>query len=145
MKLLAEGEKFADFQLRTVDNSFGSWFAFDEQRAKRRRHRPMSKTSIAVWVGLYPTVVILTLAAVPAEDADVDRDAHRKPVVQLRDQLRDDALLRESAAEALAASAAGCARGANELARASPPSSHVNLEFWVVVFYLVTRVFWHLP
>ena len=29
-ELLAEGEKFSDFHLRTVDNSFGSWFAFDE-------------------------------------------------------------------------------------------------------------------
>ncbi len=29
--LLAEGEKFADFHSRTIDNSFGSWFAFDEQ------------------------------------------------------------------------------------------------------------------
>ena len=63
-QLLAEGEKFADFKSRTIDNSFGSWFAFDE-------HGPDSpppseiKTSIAVWVGLYPTVVLLSLLLWP--------------------------------------------------------------------------------
>ena len=29
-ELLAEGEKFSDYHLRTIDNSFGNWFAFDE-------------------------------------------------------------------------------------------------------------------
>jgi hypothetical protein len=29
-RLLEEGNKFQDFKLRTVDNSFGSWFAFDD-------------------------------------------------------------------------------------------------------------------
>ena len=57
-------QKFHDFKLRTVDNSFGSWFAFDE---KGNEAPPPSdtKTSIAVWVGLYPTVVLLTLALSP--------------------------------------------------------------------------------
>lgn len=64
--LLAEGRQFSDFSSRTVDNSFGSWFAFDEQGAEAK---PPSgtKTSIAVWVGLYPTVVILTLALSPLQ------------------------------------------------------------------------------
>ena len=35
-QLLAEGEKFADYHLRTIDNSFGNWFAFDEHGARRR-------------------------------------------------------------------------------------------------------------
>ena len=30
-RLLEEGKKFNDFKLRTVDNSFGSWFAFDDK------------------------------------------------------------------------------------------------------------------
>ncbi|MCZ4549363.1 antibiotic biosynthesis monooxygenase [Gordonia rubripertincta] len=64
--LLDEGKKFDDFELRTIDNSFGSWFAFDD---KGHEAPPPSdfKTSIAVWVGLYPTVVLLTLALSPLE------------------------------------------------------------------------------
>ena len=63
-ELLAEGKKFSDFQLRTIDNSFGSWFAFDEHGAEAPPPSE-TKTSIAVWVGLYPTVVLLTLALSP--------------------------------------------------------------------------------
>lgn len=61
-ELLAEGEKFSDFELRTIDSSFGSWFAFDENRNETPSD---TKTAIAVWVGLYPTVVLLTLALSP--------------------------------------------------------------------------------
>lgn len=63
-ELLAEGEKFNDFELRTIDNSFGSWFAFDEN-GNEAPPPSDTKTSIAVWVGLYPTVVFLTLALSP--------------------------------------------------------------------------------
>ncbi|MGW3008891.1 antibiotic biosynthesis monooxygenase [Streptomyces sp. NPDC001219] len=64
-EVLAEGAKFHDFRMRTIDNSFGSWFAFEENG---RQAPPPSetKTSVAVWVGLYPTVVLLTLALSPA-------------------------------------------------------------------------------
>ncbi|CAN5688921.1 hypothetical protein BH10ACT9_BH10ACT9_54300 [soil metagenome] len=62
--LLAEGKRFSEFSSRTIDNSFGSWFAFDEQRAESPPPSE-TKTSIAVWVGLYPTVVILTLLLSP--------------------------------------------------------------------------------
>ncbi|MFJ7775862.1 antibiotic biosynthesis monooxygenase [Streptomyces yangpuensis] len=63
-EVLAEGKRFSDFKLRTIDNSFGSWFAFEENG---RELPPPSetKTAIAVWVGLYPTVVLLTLALHP--------------------------------------------------------------------------------
>ncbi|MFD4141054.1 MULTISPECIES: antibiotic biosynthesis monooxygenase [unclassified Streptomyces] len=63
-KLLAEGAKFNDFKLRTVDNSFGSWFAF-EDNGKQAPPPSETRTAIAVWVGLYPTVVLLTLALSP--------------------------------------------------------------------------------
>ncbi|MDX2675471.1 antibiotic biosynthesis monooxygenase [Streptomyces sp. NY05-11A] len=65
-EMLAEGAKFSDFRLRTIDNSFGSWFAFEENG---REAPPPSetKTSLAVWVGLYPTVVLLTLALSPLD------------------------------------------------------------------------------
>lgn len=62
--MLAEGEKFNDFKLRTMDNSFGSWFAFEEN-GKEAPPPSETKTSVAVWVGLYPTVVLLTLALSP--------------------------------------------------------------------------------
>ncbi|MBU3706739.1 MAG: antibiotic biosynthesis monooxygenase [Mycobacterium sp.] len=56
-KLLSEGG-FGDFTLRTIDQSFGNWFAFEGTGS-----RPPSdfKSSIAVWLGLYPTVVLLTM------------------------------------------------------------------------------------
>ena len=63
-EVLAEGRKFSDFELRTIDNSFGSWFAFEEN-GKEAPPPSETKTSIAVWVGLYPTVVLLTLALSP--------------------------------------------------------------------------------
>lgn len=63
-EVLAEGKKFDDFKLRTIDNSFGSWFAFEEN-GKEAPPPSETKTAIAVWVGLYPTVVLLTLALSP--------------------------------------------------------------------------------
>ena len=60
-ELLAEGEKFHDYQSRTIDNSFGNWFAFDEHGSEAP---PPSnfKSSLAVWVGVYPTVMLIALA-----------------------------------------------------------------------------------
>ncbi len=60
-RLIAEGG-FGDFTLRTVDQSFGNWFAFDGPGAIAPSN---FKTSIAVWLGLYPTVVVLTLLTAP--------------------------------------------------------------------------------
>ena len=59
--MLARGQ-FGDYKLRTIDQSFGNWFAFDGPAAP-----PPSnfKTSIAVWFGLYPTVVFLSLLTAP--------------------------------------------------------------------------------
>lgn len=60
-KLLAESA-FGEFKLRTIDQSFGNWFAFDGPATS-----PPSnfKTSMAVWFGLYPTVVLLSLLGRP--------------------------------------------------------------------------------
>lgn len=60
-ELLAHAQ-FGDYKLRTIDQSFGNWFAFDGPAAE-----PPSnfKTSIAVWFGLYPTVVLLTMLTAP--------------------------------------------------------------------------------
>ena len=60
-KLLADSP-FPGFGLRTIDESFGNWFTF----AGSAGAPPSNfKTSIAVWFGLYPTVVLLTLLSVP--------------------------------------------------------------------------------
>ncbi|MGW0881866.1 antibiotic biosynthesis monooxygenase [Streptomyces sp. NPDC002671] len=64
-EILAEGEKFSDFKLRTIDNSFGSWFAFGGNGKEAPPPPSETRTSLAIWVGLYPTVVLLTLALSP--------------------------------------------------------------------------------
>ncbi|MFB7333848.1 antibiotic biosynthesis monooxygenase [Streptomyces adustus] len=65
-RILAEGEKFSDYKLHTIDNSFGSWFAFEGNGKEAPPPPSETKTSLAVWVGLYPTVVLLSLALSPA-------------------------------------------------------------------------------
>lgn len=57
--LLAHG--FGEFGIRTIDQSFGNWFSFDGSAAAPSNF----KTSIAVWFGLYPTVVLLTMLTAP--------------------------------------------------------------------------------
>ena len=59
---LLSGSRFGEYRLRTIDQSFGNWFAFGATGA-----RPPSdfKTSVAVWLGLYPTVMLLTLLGSP--------------------------------------------------------------------------------
>jgi antibiotic biosynthesis monooxygenase (ABM) superfamily enzyme len=63
-RLLKEGKKFDDFELHTIDSSFGSWFAFDEQGTDTKKPSDV-RTSVAVWVGLYPTVVLLSILTFP--------------------------------------------------------------------------------
>ncbi|MET9963934.1 antibiotic biosynthesis monooxygenase [Streptomyces sp. NPDC006326] len=141
-QILAEGEKFDDFRLRTIDNSFGSWFAFEENG---REAPPPSeaKTSIAVWVGLYPTVVLLALALSPL-----------KWPIWL-------GLLVGNLLSSLIMSFITMPYYVNPLLRRwlrpSPDESRARtnavglgivaaaMAFWVVVFYLVTRQFWTLP
>jgi hypothetical protein len=141
-QLLAEGEKFSDFHLRTVDNSFGTWFAFDEHG---RQAPPPSdtKTAVAVWVGLYPTVVMLTLALSPL-----------KMPLWL-------GMLVGNLCSSFTMTFVTMPRYANPLLKhwlRPPPNvgaARANwrgigvvvglMLFWTVVFYLVTKVFWHLP
>lgn len=141
-QLLAEGKRFADFELQTVDSSFGNWFAFDEQGAAAKPPSDL-KTSIAVWVGLYPTVVLLTLATWPL-----------KMPLWL-------GMLVGNLLSSLAMTYVAMPFYVNRLLRnwlrprADSSAAQSNLRgitlvvavmlFWVVVFYLVTRVFWHLP
>jgi antibiotic biosynthesis monooxygenase (ABM) superfamily enzyme len=141
-QLLAEGEKFHDFELRTVDNSFGSWFAFDEHGAQAPPPSE-SKSAIAVWVGLYPTVVFLTLALSPL-----------KLPLWL-------GMLIGNLLSSFAMSFVSMPYYVNPLLkhwlRPPPniPEAQTNwrgigmvvavMASWTVAFYLITRVFWHLP
>ncbi|MCV7302347.1 antibiotic biosynthesis monooxygenase [Mycobacterium barrassiae] len=141
-QLLAEGARFADYHARTIDNSFGSWFAFDDQRSDTPPPSEL-KTSIAVWVGLYPTVVILTLALSPLH----------MPLWL--------GLLIGNLLSSLLMSFVTMPYYVNPLLKQwmqPPPGvpaaktnwrgigiAAVALTFWTVLFYLVTRVFWQLP
>ncbi|MDT5334551.1 MAG: uncharacterized protein QOD90_56 [Mycobacterium sp.] len=141
-ELLAEGRTFHDFQLRTVDNSFGSWFAFDEH-GNQAPPPSETKSAVAVWVGLYPTVVVLTLLLSPL-----------KMPLWL-------GLLIGNLLSSFTMSFLTMPYYANPLLKRwlrPPPEAprvRANLRgigivlaanaFWVAVFYLVTRVFWHLP
>ncbi|MEU9036091.1 antibiotic biosynthesis monooxygenase [Streptomyces sp. NPDC048352] len=141
-EVLAEGRKFDDFKLRTVDNSFGSWFAF----AENGREAPApseTKTALAVWVGLYPTVVLLTLALSPL----------RMPLWL--------GLLVGNLLSSFTMSFFTMPRYVNPLLkrwlRPSPTErpARTNLiglgtvavatVFWVLVFYVVTTRIWSLP
>lgn len=141
-EVLAEGERFHDFKLRTIDNSFGSWFAFD-QNGKEAPPPSDTKTSIAVWVGLYPTVVLLTLALHPLG----------MPLWL--------GLLVGNLLSSFIMSFFTMPYYVNRLLgrwlrpRPDEPPARTNLlglgtvaavtVFWAVVFYLVTRQFWTLP
>ena len=65
-RLLKEGKNFGEFRLRTIDSSFGNWFSYDDIDGQARTPSDL-KTVIAVWVGLYPTVMLLALATAPAK------------------------------------------------------------------------------
>ena len=141
-RLLEEGKRFHDFELRTVDNSFGSWFAFDEHGAEAPPPTD-TKTSIAVWVGLYPTVVMLSLALSPLKMpmwlgmlvgnllssfimSFVTMPYYVNPL--LKHWLRPPANVPKAQTNW---------RGIGLVAAV--------MTSWVVAFYLVTTVFWHLP
>ncbi|MFE5035609.1 antibiotic biosynthesis monooxygenase [Streptomyces sp. NPDC056683] len=142
-EVLAEGEKFSDFELRTIDNSFGSWFAFEGNGRDTSPPPSETRTSLAIWVGLYPTVVLLSLALSPLH--------LRLWIGLLVGNLLSSFLmsfltmpyyvnpllgrwLRPSPDEPRARSDL---RGLGIVAAA--------LAFWAVVFYLVTVRFWTLP
>ncbi|MBJ8348145.1 antibiotic biosynthesis monooxygenase [Antrihabitans sp. YC2-6] len=141
-ELLDEGRKFHNFELRTIDNSFGNWFAFDENGNEAPPPSDF-KTSIAVWVGLYPTVVFLTLATSPLH----------MPLWL--------AMLVGNFLSSFTMSYFTMPYYVNKLLHrwlrppADEPVQKTNLKgaaiviglnaFWVVIFYLLTVVIWTLP
>jgi uncharacterized protein len=60
-KLLEEGKRFKNFKLRRISSPFGSWFARPDGQSDDEAPARW-KTAMSVLVGLYPTVVLLTLA-----------------------------------------------------------------------------------
>ncbi|MFB6931814.1 antibiotic biosynthesis monooxygenase [Streptomyces chartreusis] len=142
-KVLAEGEKFSDFKLHTIDNSFGSWFAFEGNGKEAAPPPSETRTSLAVWVGLYPTVVLLTLALFPLHMplwigllvgnllssfimSFLTMPYYVNPL--LGRWLRPPPEERATRSNL---------RGLGVVA--------VAIAFWAVVFYLVTEQFWSLP
>ena len=60
-RLLDEGKRFKNFSLKRISSPFGSWFA--PAGGDEGGEAPAKwKTALSVLVGLYPTVVLLTLA-----------------------------------------------------------------------------------
>jgi uncharacterized protein len=59
-RLLDEGRRFKDFSLHRISSPFGSWFA-QQAGDEQGGGPPQWKTAFSVLVGLYPTVVVLTL------------------------------------------------------------------------------------
>lgn len=139
-RLLAEGARFSDFQLRTIDNSFGSWFAFDDHTTQTPSR---AKTVLAVWFGLYPTVTLLTLLLSPL----------RLPLWL--------GLLVGNLLSSTTMTFVVMPYYANRLLKhwlrppVTVPARVSNLRgllliaavmpLWALTFYLITRVFWHLP
>ncbi len=60
-RLLGEGKRFEDFDPHRISSPFGSWFAPPDGDEKNGGLAQW-KTALSVLVGLYPTVVLLTLA-----------------------------------------------------------------------------------
>ncbi len=139
-QLLTEGTKFADFHSRTIDNSFGSWFAFDSHGEQAPPPSDI-KTALAVWFGLYPTVMVLTLLLSPTH-------------LPLWLGLLIGNLL-SSFAMTFFTMPFYVNRLLENWLRPSPNAAQTNwrglalvfggVGFWTVAFYLLTRVFWHLP
>jgi antibiotic biosynthesis monooxygenase (ABM) superfamily enzyme len=63
---LLESNPFPDYDLRKVDSSFGNWFSFDLDGNEVAPPSDL-KSSLGVWLGLYPTVVLLSLAMSPLQ------------------------------------------------------------------------------
>jgi uncharacterized protein len=139
-RLLDEAKKFSDFRLRTIDNSFGSWFAFDQ--AGQTRAPSDLKTVIAVWVGLYPTVMLLAIAMAPAHlPVWLDRVFSNLfgsfiMTFLVMPFYVNPLLKRWLYAAPDAPKAASNIRAALSIAAV--------MAFWMVLFWLVTTVFWKL-
>ncbi|QHA03014.1 antibiotic biosynthesis monooxygenase [Streptomyces broussonetiae] len=141
-EVLAEGEKFSDFKLHTIDNSFGSWFAFGGEGKEAPPPPSETRTSLAVWVGLYPTVVLLTLALSPLHlrlwiGLLVGNLLSSFIMTFLTMPHYVNPLLGRWLRPPPDAPARATLRGIGVVA--------VTMAFWAAVFYLVTVRLWTLP
>jgi uncharacterized protein len=140
-QLLEEGKKFSDFQLRTIDSSFGNWFAFDEGGVQVPPPSD-AKTVIAVWVGLYPTVMLLALTFSPIGmpvwlDRLITNLLGSAIMTFVTMPFYVNPLLK---------------RWLHPAPNASKTATNIRaalliaavMGFWAVLFWLVTRVFWKL-
>ncbi|MFD4442282.1 antibiotic biosynthesis monooxygenase [Nocardia sp. NPDC058519] len=139
--LLAEAPDFRDFEVHRIANPYGSWFPPSETGVEGG---PASwKTALSVLVGLYPTVVILTVAI-----------AEIWPGAQLWISLLVGNILSVSLLTWVVMPVVTRALGfwMRPRPHRDPRTDMVGLACSVgfltvaaVFFYLVTRVFWTLP
>ncbi|WP_446224814.1 antibiotic biosynthesis monooxygenase [Nocardia sp. IBHARD005] len=139
--LLAEAPDFRDFEVHRIANPYGSWFPPSETGVEGG---PASwKTALSVLVGLYPTVVILTVAI-----------AEIWPGAQLWISLLVGNILSVSLLTWVVMPVVTRALGfwMRPGPRRDPRTDVVGLAwsvgfltFAAMFFYLVTRVFWTLP
>jgi uncharacterized protein len=140
-ELLAEGADFDDFDLQRFATPYGSWFPSNAPGAPAGP--PDWKTTLAVLVGLYPLVVLLTIGL-----------AELWPGAELWIGLLVGNILSVSLLTWVVMPIV--VRAFNFWLepdhRAGPRNDLIGLlaavifiAFAALVFYLVTRVFWHLP
>jgi len=140
-QLLDEGKKFSDFQLRTIDSSFGNWFAFDEGGVQVPPPSD-AKTIIAVWVGLYPTVMLFALGFSPIGlPVWLDR-----LITNLLGSVVMTFVTMPFYVNPLLKSWLHPAPDASKAATNIRAALLIIplMTFWAVLFWLVTRVFWKL-
>jgi antibiotic biosynthesis monooxygenase (ABM) superfamily enzyme len=141
-QLLDEGKKFSEFGMHTIDSSFGNWFAFDEGGGQAAPPSNV-KTAIAVWVGLYPTVTLLSLAMAPArlplwQGMLIGNLLSSSVMTFVTMPLYVNRLLKRWLYPA-----SGTSKTETNI-RAALLIAAV-MAFWAVGFWLVTTVFWKLP
>ncbi len=141
-QLLEEGAKFADFHSRTIDNSFGSWFTF-ESGGEQAPPPSNIKTSLAVWFGLYPTVMTLTLLLSPMRfplwlNLLVGNLLSAFTMTLFTMPFYVNRLLKHWLYPAPTTTKV-------RMYWRGPAIVFGGLGLWTAAFYLVTRVLWHLP
>jgi len=141
-QLLDEGKQFSDFRLRTIDNSFGNWFTFGDGVGQTRAPSD-AKTAIAVWVGLYPTAMMLSLAMAPTklplwQNMLIGNLLSSSIMTFVTMPFYVNPLLKRWLYPASDASKAATNVRAGVLIT-------TLMVFWAVLFWLVTTVFWKLP
>ncbi|NMN98207.1 antibiotic biosynthesis monooxygenase [Antrihabitans stalactiti] len=138
--ILAEGADFSDFDLQRVATPYGSWFP---SSSGAQAGPPDWKTSLAVLCGLYPLVVLLTLGLTelwPGAQLWISLLVGNILSVSLLTWVVMPIVTRALAFWLEPQERAGRRNDLIGLA-----ATVIFIVFAATLFYLVTRVVWHLP